>query len=490
MAAFEAREYVASSGLMTVHGTARIGGINYISTEGSGEISSMSGPLYNYLIGLVVPAVVMIIFFIVWGCTLLCAKICCKGKCSKNVALTFFVTFCCLSLLGWALALGGNVNTTHGVNAMLNGVSAVQGLSLKVVNLTKDASAFSENMLVLSTNMTTSCSNDEVDFPIEEITNALNGAIDSSVGDDGLVAQAEDFNNQVDDGKDMIVEYVSWREYGTMIVIVVTMVVLTIFMVSTALRVMDSTPEQCRPFVKCSSRSTSCIVFIFGILLLLIIWIFVAIIHVIVTAGSDICAPNVNTNINILANELINEEFSRDDPCLSSDFRDSTAGIICFYQTCEGTNQLEDLTGPIRDQAADAETALRDFKDELNNNEDAINSVADLQVCFDSMDRFLNGSLEIFTLIDKALNLTECPEINPVYAALLYDGFCNGLVDGLVFTYVSCILAAVFMMLAMSIFRIFDFNKYEYGRLPEGYYDDGKGGKVDAYSGGPITQNV
>lgn len=200
------------------------------------------------------------------------------------------------------------------------------------------------------------------------------------------------------------------------------------------------------------------------------------------------CVPSPNTNINRLALEVMDNTYGvQGDPCDTASFRDSAPGIICYYQTCNGTNQLSELVTPITNNTQFSQDQLINFRDQLN---DTIvqNNLTDLvnQTCFDAIDLFVNSTGEISNIIDRALNVTTCPEINPVYAALLYGGFCNGLIDGLTLTYASCIVAMVFAMLAMSIFRIFDFQRYEYGRLPEGYYEDPK----VANGGGPITQAV
>jgi len=484
---FQAVQYSPAPGLVSIHNTARLFGVNQLTTEGFDTITSQTGPLYQYAVGVIVPAVLMILIFIIWGFSLIFAKCCCKGCCSKNIALFLFVGSCSLSLIGWAIGLAGNVNTTKGVNAMLDGVGAVQGLSKKVVGLTYDVANFSDSMFALAVNMEQQCQNPNVSFPFTGISEGLNGTISSAIGPDGLGGTLNKFNDEIDRYRGVIEQYVNWREVGTMIVIIVTMVILFIFMLTTALRVMESTPESCRPCMKFSSRSTSCLVFLFGILLLLIIWIFVALIHLIVTVGADLCVPSINSNINRLANEVSNKTYSGVDPCEAQSFRDSTPGIICYYQTCQGTNKLADLADPISTNNDFSKTLLDTFRQALNDSN--VTDIASPE-CFPSMDKFVDKAGGVFTFVDRALNLTTCAEINPVYAAFLYSGLCNGLFNGLVFTYVSCIIAATFMMLAMSIFRIFDFNMYEYGRLPEGYYVDQKAGGQVVSTGGPVTQAV
>lgn len=485
--AYQAIQYQPTAGLVSIHSTARLLGTNQITTEGASSIGQMSGPLYNYAVGVVVPAVIMIIMFVIWLISLCCAKLCCKGTCSKNVALLSFNVACVLSIIFWAVALGGNVNTTKGFNAMLDGVGAVQDLATKVSTLSKDTTNFTSNMLFLAQDMNVSCANPNVSFPFDGIIDGLQGSLQAVNGSGGgVVGTMDGYNNLINSYKSLIQQYIQWREVGTMIVIIVTMVILTMFMVSTTLRVLDSTPEACRPCARCSSRGTSCVVFLFGILLLLIIWIFVAIIHVIVTIGADMCVPSPSANINRLAFEVINNTFGQvGDPCESASFRDSSAGIICYYQTCNGTNKLGDLLSPISNNTQFSQDQLDNFRTQLNDTITQFNVTVNA-TCFESMDRFVNSTGAINGIVDRALNITTCPEINPVYAAFLYSGFCNGLIDGLTLTYAACIVAMVFAMLAMSIFRIFDFQLYEYGRLPEGFYEDPK----SPASGGPITQAV
>jgi len=485
-------EFVPASGLVSIHNTARLMGSNAltlqgISLQGGGSITyeSVQGtPAYNYFVGLIVPAVIMIIIFLIWGCSLICAKKCCKGGCSKNVALSFFVLFCLGSLGGWVLGLVGNVNTTNGFNAMVEGITDVQDFSQDVVGIADQANNVTSILSALALEMDIQCNNSNVSFPLQGISGGLNASLPSGVVE--LKNQVNGFNSQIDTYKSISVQYLAWRETGTMIVIVVIMVVLSLFMVSTTLRVMDSTPECCRPIARCSSRSTSCIVFIFGILLLLIIWIFVAIIHVIVTFGADLCVPSVNSNINRLVTEVANNDFSGQNPCTGN--VTGPLGILCYYQTCQGASPLGDQIDQLNVNSS--ATQMRNFRDELIGNLTQYNITIN-STCFESIDSFLNGTDLIFDTVQDATDLAACSSINPVYASLLYDGVCNGLFNGLVFTYVSCIVACVFMMAAMSIFRIFDFDRYEEGRLPEAYYDDagGKGGQVVS-TGGPIVKDV
>lgn len=489
---FTAAVYTPTQGLVTLHSAVRVRGVNSLTAEGVTDITATSGPMFDYLVGVAVPAAVMIVFFVGWVFSLICGKICCKGCCGKNVALLLFTAACCMSLVGWAMSLAGNVETTKGVGAMLDGITAVQNYARRVQNLTTDAGNFASGLVTLANTMNVECTNDaNITFPLDDITGGLNDTINTALGDSGFSGQINQINRDADRYKDLVVQYVAWRETGTMVVIVVTMVILTIFMVTTVLRVMDSTPEQCRPCLRCSSRGTSCIVFLFGILLLLIIWIFVAIIHVIATVGADLCVPSINSNLNRLINEAVNKDYTTDgDPCLNSTFRNSSIGVVCYYQTCEGVNKLAELTDPIRTGSQSSADFLGDFRITLNDSITFGNTTVLSANCFPSMDNFVQGTRGISTLVNRALDLTTCPEINPVYASFLYSGLCNGLFGSLAFTYITAIIAAAFMMMAMSIFRIFDFASYEEGRLPEGEIVQGdyvKGNQL-APSGGPIVQ--
>jgi len=219
--------------------------------------------------------------------------------------------------------------------------------------------------------------------------------------------------------------------------------------------------------------------------------VFVAIIHAIVTVGADLCVPSPNSNINRLIGEVTNQQPPGSDPCLDPTFSASSVGVICFYQNCTGPNLLRDIVSPITVDTGGANSALSDFQTTIQNNHAVVSPQ-----CFPSISLFFNQTAKIDTLIQSAVDITLCSNLNPVYAKFVYGGFCEGLVNGLVFTYVSCIIAAVFMMLAMSMFRIFDFHKYEEGRLPEAYVVDElpngqviNNGQVIS-AGGPIQQKV
>lgn len=290
--------------------------------------------------------------------------------------------------------------------------------------------------------------------------------------------------------------YLYWRETGTMIVLICLVVLLFAFLCITVFRVLQLHPEQISRCTHCMvmvSKTYSWIIFILGLLLLFIAWVFIALIHVMGTLGGDLCLPNVNTNLNRLIGPFIDPTTTTTvggDPCLAPT-NEAMQGL-CYYQTCSGVNPLESLfaqvpniTAVIGDSVPEVNVTemvqhalpnfnlteiaqyqnLTDLVDQYNftdrvHDAQELQVFQDLVVCTESLNAFLattqlglQGSVTMFT------DLLDCEQrVNPMYARILYDGFCNGFVDGLYNSYVSFIIASVMMMLAFTVYRIFEFG--------------------------------
>lgn len=452
-----AEVYSPKNSLFVLHDTPRVGGTNEISILGADTITQMTGPLFSYLLGVGVPAAMFVLFFLIWAFSLLCTRCCCEGRCcGKQIRVFVFVVFCSLSLLGWFLGLIGNSNVTAGFNAMLAAVDSVQGLGEQAINLTTQTTEFTKTMFQLSLDMETQCQNPNISFPFSNITGPLNDSINTVSGPtNGIVSRIEGINSEIDKHISLVVDYIKWREVGTMIVLIVVLVVLSIFMVSTALREAKSIPESLRCCMRCASKSTSWIVFILGFILLLVLWIMVVVIHIVATVGADFCVPDVNSNLNRIGAEALNMPTAQ--VCTSSGF-----DILCFYQTCAGSNPLGVFTQNIENFNTQGLSELKNFTQQLESINVTVSSA-----CYNSIDAFEDASGDINKLVNSSLNLISCPRVNSVYADVLYDGICNGMVDGLYFTYVSLIIGGTFMMLAMTTFMTFDFDREEEDQVYE-----------------------
>jgi len=475
--------YTPIPSLAPIHNTVRILGSNKITVLGLDEVGHRQGPLYAYAIGVIVPAGLMIVCFFIWMFSLYCVQLCFRGKCSKDLALVFFVLSGTFSIAAWVAALIANGNTTNGLNEMLLGVEAVQGLADAIIEISNNATQIANQSLALANSLSVYCANNRTNVPSQQLISGLESAIKAANGNSGVISQLTTINDDFNTYKTEVVQYLSWRYTGSMIVFIVTIVVLFFFLLTTALRVMTSTPQACRHCVRFSSRGTSCLVFVFGILLLLIIWIFLALIHVIVTVGADLCLPNVNTNVNILIAQLSQSWPNETDPCSYPSFANSQDGVLCFYQDCAGPNFLENLVSPIFFNSNLSVSQALQFEQALGNA-----TLANPYMCNATIYEFFDKVDGILLLVDVAIEALSCPIVNPVYAFFIYSGFCNGLVGGLVFTYISVICASVFMMLCICLFRIFEFHRYEDGVLPEAFYleEDMNGNKViinPGYSG-------
>ena len=138
--------------------------------------------------------------------------------------------------------------------------------------------------------------------------------------------------------------------------------------------------------------------------------------------------------------------------------------VLCFYQTCNGSDPLAGVDDIVRNFATPrALQQLREFQSEAA----AVNATVAPE-CFVSIETFANESAMITSITDAVLTELDCVQsVNPIYARIVYDGLCNGFVDGMYISYAAYILAAVFLMLALSIYRAMDFS-FEY------YGDDGR----------------
>lgn len=121
--------------LEAFHGSARILGVNEFTIQGYEDILTMNGPLYAYAVGVIVPAVLMVIMCVIWGCGLTCQK-CCKRCCFRAFTenqqvsnqysiLVVFSLFLLTSIVAWGVGLQSNVDTTIGFKSFLGSVDVL-----------------------------------------------------------------------------------------------------------------------------------------------------------------------------------------------------------------------------------------------------------------------------------------------------------------------------------------------------------------------------
>ncbi|KAH9251561.1 hypothetical protein BASA81_010600 [Batrachochytrium salamandrivorans] len=494
VAAYEAVAYIPKPSLETIHSIARVMGVNTISVLGIDQITTNTdSPLVSYVVGLVVPAVIMVLFFLVWMCTLCCSRCCCKQRRAKRLCMLVFCLACSSSILAWILGLVGNSSATNGFNAVITGLEAVQGLAGGVVTISNDVDALGLTMQNLTTTMELACDNPYVAFPGAAIASQVNDAISQvSTSTAGLVQQLNDVDVQLSSVIVLVVPYLSWRETITLIILVLLLVIVSVFFISTFIRESQLAPRCLEKTTRLSSKTTSCVLFVFGILLMLLLWIVVAVVHVILTTGADICAPDVNANVNRLLSEVTTPNTPvavGDNACLDPQFLSSQMGqILCYYQTCEGLNPLlGGQTIDITNGSVVAHEMVNNFEAEVRAQVPP-SDIHEFEACFASAHEFANETDKFVALVETALGVVTCEQINPVYAVLLYNGFCNGLVDGLYFFYVSSILGMVFLMLAMSIYRTFDHPDEQQQGYVVSNDQQAPQAALAPSSGGPVTK--
>ena len=59
------------------------------------------------------------------------------------------------------------------------------------------------------------------------------------------------------------------------------------------------------------------------------------------------------------------------------------------------------------------------------------------QACLADIGNFSAQVGNITNVVTNALSILDCSNINPVYTSLLYDGFCNGMIDGLYVRFIN-----------------------------------------------------
>jgi len=238
--------------------------------------------------------------------------------------------------------------------------------------------------------------------------------------------------------------------------LLILLVLTLIFVLSTSLREGQWSPSALKGCVRLSSKTTSCFLFFFGIILMLIVWIFLFIFHIVLTVGSDLCVPNVNDNLDRLFAEVSLNTYGMMHPCQDNSFLTNVVGqTMCYIQTCSGPNPVTDQTIPAQNYGALAASLVDDFSLALKHVLTAA-EVPHYKQCFQTIDKYDALAREAGKIIDNVLAMTHCSYINGIYADVVYSGVCNGVVNGLYFTHVSCILGCVFLMLALSIYRTFE----------------------------------
>ena len=554
---YTAIPYEPVPGLKSLHESARLYGVNSLDVSGgfsfTGVNSFMEGPLGRYFIGVLAPAIVMILIAVIWLISLCCTRCCCKGGCGgKNVALTIFTIACAMSFAGWILGIIASSMAVTGLMNMVNGVQGVTNIMSDVRRTGADAVNITDALLVRTNDMSSTCATTTTTFPAASLSQSLNDV--KSQINNSLLPQIATYDDKIRSYFDLVRAYIQWVNPVLLSFMSVMAAMTALFFFGTAFRVMERTPERCHAVATCTSKFSAVFVFCFAILLMVLLWIIVAIVHVLITLGADVCYPSINTNLNriiaqaaggslgsisgngngngngnnnngrlLLALDEADTEAvtvaaadaaarlvhvadaaanfwdpsrrqlaynGTGDPCVEDpSFATGVGSILCYYQRCTGRNEIAELTNPVRSATSTTTNTLNNFVQDVQ----AQGGVyADPARCVSSIAAFTNETTNVNGFVGRTLDYASCAYINPIYANLMYGGFCNGLIGGMYFLYVSVIMALSSLMLAMSVYLVFDFGAYRDGHKPDEWADENNGGQYDANAppagkGGPIV---
>lgn len=489
--------YVPSPSLVAMHGSARILGVSEITLAGYQDFTNLDSPLYKYAVGVLVPALLMVVVFLLWTCALVCQK-CCKRMCcpeltlrqqagSQTQTLVGFALCCVASIVAWGIGLQANVNATAGFNRFLLGVQDLEQYVVHGLDEMDGIRNAVAGIAELADQAVLDCSQfgafGQQPLPFDQAVVDIDQTLSS------VKQQVYDVTAQLDSGILLATGYLQWREVGTMIVLILLVVLLSLFLLITVLRVRWFLhPEEMTWRVTCLvnlSVSYSWIIFLLGVLLLLVAWVFLALIHVLGTLGSDVCVPNVDHNLNRLYASLADPAFvAGGDPCAAPS-PNAIVSTLCYYQTCQGEDPLGNLLGQFPNVSAVytaeplnltqiVEQALPGFNLTLLQGIDSVDDFnytalpdpamvqifENISLCFHSVHGLLDNATSSLNHTQAKLEeLLHCElAIHPLYANVVHSGFCNGFVDGLYWTYVSFLVGAVMMMLAFSVYRVLEFS--------------------------------
>jgi len=356
-------------------------------------------------------------------------------------------------------------------------VQAVINFGDQIGSTLGGVSDYVESLSNLTVYLNATCQNHvNVTFPFADIGSSLNSVSDAVSGKNGITDTINNFTASIQSNIGMVNGYLQWRDTGTTIVLAFLLALTILWVFTTTLRVMDNTPESCQTVARVSSKFTAVVIFILGILLLIILWIFIALIHIIITFGADFCVPDVNANIDTILGSFIDANSTGSgNVCDDANFVASPQGTLCYYQTCSGPNYFANLTAPINSNAFSGNTTLAQYVAQVQNSQSSqpypYNNTAPLSAaCTSGINDFSTKIDSIGAVVQTALAILDCATINPVYVQLLYNGMCNGMIDGLYvralaaahanaqgpvqFSYAAMIIGCVFMMLNMSMYRL------------------------------------
>ena len=457
--------FVSSNDIVTIVGNT----INNSTSESSSDV------IY-YGIGAASGTTVLLVVFIIWLFAICCVS-CCRNACcrdsSNKVPSVLFIVFIAGSIFGFFYSIGGSVQANNGATIMLDQIDILNDMIKETLDDANNIVSYVESVELLTNQTQDSCA---------ALFNATNGAIvfpDADLGDlsgslnDTLAeatSQIRDVSKILDDIVDESAPYLSaWRTYYIFVIIPV-LVIVGIFTLSTIWRLFDKVPGAGSTFARTLNKGSGIFLFTFGIIMLVVIWIFVVSIGTTTVVGSDFCVPNPLNTINSIA------AISTDTYVVGQDYCDvitSENELFCYYQSCNGLNPISQNFTADLVLSDSVVQLLGDLSLQINETIANITATnpgalpADANDCASNVQALTVKLLEANGLIDDALDFLECKNINPILTDMFYTGLCNGLVAGLGIMWVTLATGAMTLMGAMFMFRLFQFGE-QYSDYPNG----------------------
>lgn len=430
-------------------------------------------PVMVYVGGIVAPAIIMIVFFLIWVCCLSCVKLVFKTNRHRKLCLAIFTVASLLSILGWVIGLAGNSGSTQAFDQVSAGLDRVQTLLGGIIQYSNGTANLAGGVSQMTVAIEGYCNaNPGFTTPYSRTADATRMTYVQAYArnPDAVMDSVGNLATQLDSMVDLLDPILAWRETAAAVILALLLASVLVFFPCTVMRETRCAPSVLAKTVRLSSKGSSMVLFFFGILLLLLLWIVVAIVHVIVTAGADVCAPDVNYSLNrILAESYFTntslEEIRQMNFCQNATYlaAKSTHATACYYQTCTGPNGLQTAFTGATGLFTQTQGNLVAFKTQYLADATVTAGLANPALagadalCKQYLDYTIGNATYGIAVANLGSGLVSCETVNPAYSKIVYNGLCNAIIDYMYMFYLSSILGSLSLMIALMAFRTFQF---------------------------------
>lgn len=439
--------FIPTNALRMIHDSFRFSGSNQITLSGLTD-GTLSDQSMDYITGVSTTPAIMILLFIIW-LIVLCVSIKCKLPFGRDYISILFGFVMVLSSVGWIISISGVNQTTGGsttvfdhVSQLLDEIDDTLDYANEIVEAIVDFGVFSDYAST-SCSSVLSITNDT--FPsvdTSDFAQSTNDTINSISGD------LNSITNEVESVIDNVKSYISTFKtiYTIVVSLVVTLVLFFSFTTFSRIYMKENALS------KFAGKLGAIFFYTVGIILLLILWILMAVLIILTTVGSDFCTPGPNVTFERILIDLFNKTCA-DDPF----------SYICYYQTCLGNDPLGTYVSEIDSLTENMTTQIIDLFTEVNQTINTYNVSA--YECQTNLTMLVHEVQNIDYAIGNTTSIVECTTINPFYTGIVYDGICNGLVHGLIITWVGFSLGGISLMCGLIIYCSFNFEVKQYLKL-------------------------